>query len=121
MANIALPQDLAMHVALPCAFDTVLRMRTNAGIRAVEFCGNFMMQNATDMEMAVVTPGSCVTVEVKHDDKLPEDLMAYVQVHTSIMMHFRISSPNDQFMPHGLKVVDTHSVLWFLSYLQTEQ
>jgi len=34
-----------------------------------------------------VTPSSCVTVEVKHDDKLPEDLMAYVQVallYTSI-------------------------------------
>lgn len=73
-------QDLAMHVAQPCVFDAVLRMRTNAGIRPVEFCGNFMMQNATDVEIAVLTPNTCVSIEVKHDDKLNEDFQAYVQV-----------------------------------------
>ena len=69
-----------MHIAEPCVFDAVLRMRTNAGIRPVEFCGNFMMQNATDMEIAVLKPTSCVTIEIKHDDKLCEDFQAYVQV-----------------------------------------
>lgn len=73
-------QDLAMHIAEPCVFDTVLRMRTNAGVRPVEFCGNMMMQNATDMEIAVIKPNSCVTIEIKHDDKLSEDFQAYVQV-----------------------------------------
>ena len=70
-----------MHISEPCVFDAVLRMRTNAGIRPVEFCGNFMMQNATDMEIAVLKPTSCVTIEIKHDDKLCEDFQAYVQVH----------------------------------------
>ena len=69
-----------MHISEPCVFDAVLRMRTNAGIRPVEFCGNFMMQNATDMEIAVLKPTSCVTIEIKHDDKLCEDFQAYVQV-----------------------------------------
>ena len=77
-----IPQDLAMHIAEPCMFDAVLRMRTNAGVRPVEFCGNFMMQNATDMEIAVLKPSSCVTIEIKHDDKLSEDFQAYVQVLT---------------------------------------
>ena len=70
-----------MHIAEPCVFDTVLRMRTNAGVRPVEFCGNMMMQNATDMEIAVIKPNSCVTIEIKHDDKLSEDFQAYVQVN----------------------------------------
>ena len=78
--NNCIAQDLALHIAQPCVFDAVLRMRTNAGIRPVEFCGNFMMQNATDMEISVLTPKSCVTIEVKHDDKLSEDFQAYVQV-----------------------------------------
>lgn len=66
-------------------FDAVLRMRTNAGIRPVEFCGNFMMQNATDMEIAVLKPSSTVTIEIKHDDKLSEDFHAYVQVSVGVM------------------------------------
>ena len=69
-----------MHISEPCVFDAVLRMRTNSGIRPVEFCGNFMMQHATDMEIAVLKPSSTVTIEIKHDDKLSEDFHAYVQV-----------------------------------------
>ena len=75
-----------MHIAQPCVFDSVLRMRTTEGIRPVEFCGNFMMQNATDMEIAVLTPDTCVTVEVKHDDKLNEDYMAYFQVYSILFI-----------------------------------
>jgi len=80
-------QDLAIHIAQPCVFDAVLRMRTSAGIRPVEFCGSFMMQNATDVEVSVLTPNTCVTIEVKHDDKLNEEFQAYIQVallYTSI-------------------------------------
>ena len=69
-----------MHIAQPCVFDAVLRMRTSAGIRPVEFCGSFMMQNATDVEVSVLTPNTCVTIEVKHDDKLNEEFQAYIQV-----------------------------------------
>ena len=88
-----------MHIAEPCVFDTVLRMRTNAGVRPVEFCGNMMMQNATDMEIAVIKPNSCVTIEIKHDDKLSEDFQAYVQVNNlKVFSFYSICQDNMQLL-----------------------
>ena len=39
------------------------------------------MSNTTDIELANIDSNKCVTVEIKHDDKLNEAEGAYVQVH----------------------------------------
>ena len=51
-----------------------------AGIRPVDFYGNFYMANTTDVEMSSIDSDACVCLEVKHDDKLNEAEGAYVQV-----------------------------------------
>ena len=38
------------------------------------------MSNTTDIELAIIDSNKCVTVEIKHDDKLNEAEGAYVQV-----------------------------------------
>jgi protein transport protein SEC24 len=50
------------------------------GIRAVDFYGNFFMNNTTDVQLACVDPETCVAVDIKHDDKLDEREGAYIQV-----------------------------------------
>lgn len=51
-----------------------------AGIRPVDFYGNFYMSNTTDVEMAAIDSEQSIAVEIKHDDKLSEAEGAYVQV-----------------------------------------
>ncbi len=51
-----------------------------AGIRPVDFLGNFYMSNTTDVELATVDCDKSMTVEIKHDDKLNEAEGAVVQV-----------------------------------------
>lgn len=71
-----------------------------AGIRPVEFLGNFYMSNTADMEVAVMDCDSSVTVEIKHDDKLNEAEGAYVQaaiLYTSISGQRRIRVLNAAF------------------------
>ena len=46
----------------------------------MDFLGNFYMSNTTDIELAIIDSNKCVTVEIKHDDKLNEAEGAYVQV-----------------------------------------
>lgn len=54
-----------------------------AGIRAVDFLGNFYMSNTTDVEMAAVDREQSMNVEIKHDDKLNEADGAFIQVKRS--------------------------------------
>ena len=51
-----------------------------AGIRPVDFLGNFYMSNTTDVEMCAIDSNQGITVEIKHDDKLSESEGAYIQV-----------------------------------------
>lgn len=71
--------DLAHNLHRPTAFDAMMRLRTSTGIRPVNFYGGVYMQNAMDVELASVDSDKCVTIEMKHDDKL-YDQPAFLQV-----------------------------------------
>ena len=75
-----LMSDLANCVQKEYAFDAMVRVRTSAGIRPVDFYGNFYMETAQDVELGALDPDKCVLVELKHDDKLDENAGAHVQV-----------------------------------------
>ncbi len=51
-----------------------------SGIRPIDFLGNFYMTNATEMIFGSMDSDKSVSVELKHDDKLPADSNTYVQV-----------------------------------------
>lgn len=57
-----------------------MRVRTSTGIRATDFWGSFYMSNTTDVEFAGIDCDKAVSVEIKYDDKLPEEGGAFVQV-----------------------------------------
>jgi len=80
-------EDLAIEVGRPIAFDAIMRVRTSSGIRATDFWGSFFMSNTTDVEFAAIDSDKSVSVEIKYDDKLPEEGGAFVQaalLYTSI-------------------------------------
>ncbi|GFS08347.1 transport protein Sec24C [Elysia marginata] len=90
-------EDLKMTVLRSQAFDAILRVRTSTGIRPVDFYGNFYMANTTDVEMASIDADSCVSLEIKHDDKLSESEGAFIQVavlYTSISGQRRLRCHN---------------------------
>jgi protein transport protein SEC24 len=73
-------QDLERNLSREIVFDAVMRVRTSAGVRAVDFYGHFFMANTQDLELACIDSSKAVAVEVKHDDKLTEDDGVYIQV-----------------------------------------
>nr|XP_016945206.1 protein transport protein Sec24C [Drosophila suzukii] len=73
-------QDIIKNVSRPIAFDAVMRVRTSAGIRPTEFYGHFFMSNTTDVELASIDATKSVSIEIKHDDKLPPEENVYLQV-----------------------------------------
>jgi len=60
------------------------------GIRPTGFYGSIYMQNTTDVELAAIDGDKCVTVEIKHDDKLDEQ-PAFIQVRTIYLL---LANPN---------------------------
>ncbi|XP_023163217.2 protein transport protein Sec24C isoform X2 [Drosophila hydei] len=73
-------EDIIKNVSRPIAFDAVMRVRTSAGIRPTEFFGHFYMSNTTDVELASIDASKSVSIEIKHDDKLPPEENVYLQV-----------------------------------------
>ncbi|XP_041449743.1 protein transport protein Sec24C isoform X2 [Drosophila obscura] len=73
-------EDIIKNVSRPIAFDAVMRVRTSAGIRPTEFFGHFFMSNTTDVELASIDATKSISIEIKHDDKLPPEENVYVQV-----------------------------------------
>ncbi|XP_030556615.1 protein transport protein Sec24C isoform X2 [Drosophila novamexicana] len=73
-------EDIIKNVSRPIAFDAVMRVRTSAGIRPTEFFGHFYMTNTTDVELASIDATKSVSIEIKHDDKLPPEENVYIQV-----------------------------------------
>jgi protein transport protein SEC24 len=95
-----LVDDLRYAISKPAAFDAVIRVRTSTGIRAVDFYGNFYMSNTTDIEVACLNNDSCLSVEIKHDDKLSEADGSYVQaavLYTSVSGRRRLRILNIAF------------------------
>lgn len=72
--------ELRRNFQRTTAFDALMRVRTSAGIRPVDFLGNFHMTNATEMVFGSIDSDKSVSVELKHDDKLPADSNTYIQV-----------------------------------------
>ncbi len=52
----------------------------NLGIRPIDFLGNFYMTNTTEMVFGTIDSDKSVSVELKHDDKLPVESNTYIQV-----------------------------------------
>ncbi|XP_058056951.1 protein transport protein Sec24C [Anopheles bellator] len=67
--------DLVRNISRPIAFDAVMRVRTSTGIRPTDFFGHFFMSNTKDMEIASIDCDKSVAVEIKHDDKLTDELV----------------------------------------------
>ncbi|CAL8069120.1 unnamed protein product [Calicophoron daubneyi] len=98
--------DLEWAVARPRAFNAVMRVRTSTGIRPVDFLGNCNLPNTTDIELASVDADTAVTVEVRHDDKLQDNDVAFIQVaclYSSLSGQRRIRL-------HNLAVATTSSI-----------
>lgn len=73
-------QDLSKSISSLTAFDTVMRVRTSAGVRPTDFFGHFFMSNTTDLEVASIDSNKAIAIEIKHDDKLAPEENVYVQV-----------------------------------------
>ncbi|VDP09444.1 unnamed protein product [Soboliphyme baturini] len=88
--------DLRNDIQKPILFDAVMRLRTSSGIRPTDFYGSFFMSNTTDVEMAAVDCDKCVTIEIKHDDKI-DGTAAFFQaavLYTSVSGERRIRIHN---------------------------
>ena len=72
--------DLKHSLSRPTGFDCVMRVRSSTGLRPTGFYGAFYMSNTTDIEMGNIDCDKAVAVEIKHDDKLRDDEMAFFQV-----------------------------------------
>ncbi|CAF4178672.1 unnamed protein product, partial [Adineta steineri] len=79
--------ELKRNFQRTTAFDALMRVRTSTGIGPIDFLGNFYMTNATEMIFGTIDSDKSVSVELKHEDKLPDDGNTYTQVallYTSI-------------------------------------
>ena len=80
-------EDLKRNLSREVAFNAVMRVRTSAGVRPVEFYGHFYMANTQDIDLAAMDSSKAVAIEIKHDDKLAEDDGVYLQaalLYTSV-------------------------------------
>ncbi|XP_068702703.1 protein transport protein Sec24C-like isoform X2 [Montipora foliosa] len=92
--------DLKRNLARNVGFNAVMRLRCSTGLRPVDFWGNCYMSNTTDVELAAIDPHKAIVIEIKHDDKLPEDSQAYFQcalLYTSISGQRRLRIHNLAF------------------------
>ncbi|XP_066303668.1 protein transport protein Sec24C-like isoform X4 [Branchiostoma lanceolatum] len=90
-------QDLTQDIQRPIVFDAIMRVRTSTGFRPVDFLGNFYMSNTTDVELGAMDCDKAVAVDFKHDDKLSEELGAYIQcavLYTSVSGQRRLRVHN---------------------------
>ncbi len=72
--------DLRHSVQRVTGFDAVMRVRACTGLRPTAFYGAFHMSNTTDIELGNIDADKAIAVEIKHDDKLREDDLAFFQV-----------------------------------------
>lgn len=77
--------DLRNAVALPEAFNAVMRVRTSTGTRPFETLGNVNLPNTTDVEFAALDANQTVTCEIKYDDKLSENDFVFIQVSSLVL------------------------------------
>ncbi|RWS05118.1 transport Sec24C-like protein [Dinothrombium tinctorium] len=74
--------DLKQSLKSSFAFDAIMKVRTSTGIRPIEYTGNFYARTPSDLECASINAGNSIVVELRYDDKLPEDDFLIIQVAT---------------------------------------
>jgi len=89
--------DLRKNFKREVGFDAIMRLRCSTGLRPVEFFGSFIMENTTDVELASIDSDKAIAIEIKHDDKIPEDGVTFFQIallYTSVsgQRRFRINN-----------------------------
>ncbi|CAM4786840.1 unnamed protein product [Rotaria magnacalcarata] len=109
--------ELKRNFQRTTVFDALMRIRTNTGIRPVDFLGHFYMTNSTEMIFGTMDADKTVAVELKHDDKLPTEGNSYVQVallYTSISGQRRL-----RVLTLALTVTSSYASLYPLCDLDT--
>lgn len=89
--------DLKINIENSIAFDAVMKVRTSTGLRAVDHLGNFNVTGTNDVEFGAINRDTSISVEIKHDDKLNENLKVYIQaaiLFTSVSGQRRIRIHN---------------------------
>jgi len=92
--------DLRKNFSREVGFDAIMRLRCSTGLRPVEFFGSFMMNNTTDVELASIDSHKAIAIEIKHDDKIPEDGVTFLQcalLYTSVAGQRRLRIHNLAF------------------------
>jgi len=79
-------EDLIQNLKRTSGFDVIMRVRTSLGVRAVDFYGNFFMDNKTEVQLAGMDSDQAVTVELEHYDKLTGQDTVYIQVFITIFL-----------------------------------
>lgn len=77
-------EDLRCCISRSTGFDAVMRVRASTGLRPTGFFGAFFMANTTDIELGNVDCDKAIAIEIKHDDKLREDDIAFFQVCVAV-------------------------------------
>ncbi|XP_054162584.1 protein transport protein Sec24C-like [Oppia nitens] len=72
--------DLKYSLRSTFAFDAIMKVRTSTGIRPHDYIGNYYVRTTSDIECATINTGCNIAVEIKYDDKLPEDEFVVIQV-----------------------------------------
>lgn len=75
-------EDLKYSLSSSIAFDAIMKVRTSTGIRPYEYIGNYYARTTADIEIANLNAGGSIAVEMRYDDKLPEDEFVVIQVAT---------------------------------------
>ena len=109
--------DLQRSLTRSFGYDAVLRVRVSNGIKIDDYFGNFYMKNATDIECAGIDSLKTFGISLKHDGKLSEKNLVYVQaalLYTTIDGFRRVRVHNTAF-----SVTSQLSILFRGSSLET--
>ncbi|XP_065058870.1 protein transport protein Sec24C-like [Rhopilema esculentum] len=93
-------EDLKKNLERDIGFDAIMRLRCSTGLRPVDFYGSFVMNNTTDVELGAIDSEKAIAIEIKHDDKIPEDGVAFMQcalLYTSVSGQRRLRIHNLAF------------------------
>lgn len=121
--------DLKKNFERTVGFDAVMRLRCSTGLRPVEFFGSFVMNNTTDVELASIDSEKAIAIEIKHDDKIPEDGVAYIQnalLYTSVSGQRRLRIHNMAFstcsqLPDLYRCCELDTIVNYLSKFALRQ
>lgn len=90
-------EDLKFSLKSTMGFDASMRVRTSTGISPVKYIGNFNNTYGSNLEMSTVNSNSNFIVQMKYDDKIPENDLVVVQfamLYTSVCGERRVRVHN---------------------------